>query len=150
MSVTRKFPGAETLSGCVYVIGGSDTSPNMRRHTSVEKYIPNLNQWVSVSSLLNPRSGLCTVVLGGYIYAIGGQDGTTPLRSVERYDPLTNEWSLQLPMNVGRDCASAAVVQVDLTNSANQISGGRVVSPAGTMLGGSNSPENGTVSPAGN
>lgn len=154
MSVTRKFPGAETLSGCVYAIGGSDTSPSMRRHTSVEKYIPSLNQWVAVSSLLSPRSGLCTVVLGGYIYAIGGHDGTIPLYSVERYDPLTNEWTLQPPMNVGRDCASAAVVQVDLGGMVNQIPGGRAVtSPAGGMLGGSSnrtSPENGTVSPAGN
>ena len=144
MSVSRKFPGVETLSGCVYVIGGADTSPT-KKHCSVEKYIPNLNQWVSVAPLTTPRSGLSTVVLEGCIFAIGGHDGKVPLSSVEKYDPLLNEWTTQPHMSVGRDCASASLVRVEVGVSGG---GPRMSSPA--ILGGSSnrtSPENGTVSP---
>ena len=33
------------------------------------------------------RLGVAVAVLGGYLYAIGGSDGSTPLNTVERYDP---------------------------------------------------------------
>lgn len=29
----------------------------------------------------------------GLLYAIGGFDGVSPLRSVEQYDPLTDQWT---------------------------------------------------------
>ena len=29
----------------------------------------------------------------GMLYAIGGFDGVSPLKSVERYDPVTNQWT---------------------------------------------------------
>ena len=110
MSTCRKFPGAECLMGKIYAIGGTDAS-NCRL-SSVEEYIPGLNQWVGVSPLLGPRSGLGTAVLGGHIYVVGGHDGTAPLYSVERFDPLVNEWAVQPNMNVGRDCAGVAVISV--------------------------------------
>ena len=33
-----------------------------------------------------------------YAYAIGGQDGTENLSTVERYDPHTNTWMLVAPL----------------------------------------------------
>ncbi len=128
------------------MMGGADTSPT-KKHCSVEKYIPNLNQWVSVASLNTPRSGLSTVVLEGCIFAIGGHDGKLPLSSVEKYDPLLNEWTTQPHMSVARDCASASLVRVEVGVSGGG-TGARVSSPA--ILGVSSnrtSPENGTVSP---
>ena len=110
MSMCRKFPGVQCLSGKVYVIGGADAT-NCRL-SSVEVYLPGLNQWVGVSPLANPRSGPGTAVLGGHIYVVGGQDGSGPLSSVERYDPLINEWAAQPNMNVARDCVGVAVVNV--------------------------------------
>ena len=109
-SVGRKFPGAESLAGRVYIIGGNDS--NNTRLRSVEMYTPSLNQWVTVSPLLQPRSGLGTVIMNGHIYAIGGHDEKGPLSSVERYDPLVNKWSPHAPMSVSRDCVGTAVVMV--------------------------------------
>ena len=37
--------------------------------------------------------------LGGYLYAVGGNDGAASLQSVERYNPHTNKWSRVAPMN---------------------------------------------------
>lgn len=108
MGMCRKFPGVECLFSRIYAIGGADAT-NCRL-SSVEEYIPSLNQWVGVSPLLTPRSGLGATVLGGHIYVIGGHDGSVPLSSTERYDPLINEWVFQPNMNVGRDCVGVAVI----------------------------------------
>ena len=110
MSMCRKFPGAECISKRIFVMGGIDAANARLR--SVEEYIPSLDQWVSICPMLCPRSGLGTAVLGGQIYVIGGHDGNMPLSSMERYDPLTNEWTVQPHMAVGRDCVGTAVVSV--------------------------------------
>ena len=118
----------------MYAIGGADATNC--RISSVEEYIPSLNQWVGVSPLLSPRSGLGTAVLGGHIYVIGGHDGGTPLSSMERYDPLTNEWAAQPSMNVGRDCVGVAIVNVSHGPGGGVVSQG---SPSG-VTGRSDSP----------
>ena len=68
MHICRKFPGVEALGGTVYAIGGCEAAT---RHASVERYIPGLNQWTTVASLLCPRSGLGTAVLDGFLYVAG-------------------------------------------------------------------------------
>ena len=136
MSVGRKFPGAESLAGRVYIVSGNDS--NNTRLRSVEMYTPSLNQWVTVAPLLQPRSGLGTVVMNGHIYAIGGHDGKGPLSSVEKYDPLTNKWFPQTPMSVSRDCVGTAKVMVSTTNGMSGLEGGSSVNGAG--YAGSSSP----------
>ena len=64
---------------------------------SVKEFIYSLNQWFlhcSALKWLRDRSAI-----GGHIYFIGGHDGVPP-SSMERYDPLTNEWVAQPSMNV--------------------------------------------------
>lgn len=107
--------------------------------------MPNLNLWVSVAPLGIPRSGLCTVVLEGCIFAIGGHDGKSPLSSVEKYDPLLNEWSSQPSMCVARDCASGSLVRVEVGAAGGAP---RVSSPAVPGRSSSRaSPDNGAISP---
>ena len=48
-------------------------------------YDPVTNHWAHVSPMLTRRLGVAVAVLDGYLYAIGGSDGTTPLSSVERW-----------------------------------------------------------------
>ncbi len=38
------------------------------------------------------------IVLGKYLFAVGGNDGTSSLDSCERYDPLLNKWKLVASM----------------------------------------------------
>lgn len=47
----------------------------------------NFLQWTKVAPMTTRRLGVAVAVLGGYLYAIGGSDGSTPLNTVERYDP---------------------------------------------------------------
>ena len=84
-----------------------------------------------MANLLNPRSGLGCAILDGFLYVAGGFDGTTYLSSMERYDPLTNEW-IQMPgMAMSRDCVGITVVDI-----MEKSGGSRSVSPASGGGGG--------------
>ena len=55
-----------------------------------------------VKSLNTSRSGVGVGVLGEAMYAMGGYDGRSCLKTVERYDPLVDIWSFVAPTNVTR------------------------------------------------
>lgn len=57
------------------------------------------------------RCYISVAVLDGFIYAIGGFDGHGRLKSTERYDPDTNQWTLTASMNERRSDASATSLQ---------------------------------------
>ena len=59
----------------------------------------------------SPRGGVGVVSLGGFLYAAGGNNGSSSLGSVERYDPHTNQWSAIQPMNVKRAGVGLAAVE---------------------------------------
>lgn len=46
-----------------------------------------------------PRGGVGVAGLGGYLYAVGGNDGRASLQSVERYNPHTDKWIEVSSMN---------------------------------------------------
>ena len=50
-------------------------------------------------------------MLDGFVYAVGGWEGSARLDSVERYCQLTNSWSYIPPMKIG--ITSPAVVSHD-------------------------------------
>ena len=47
-------------------------------------------------------------MLGGKLYACGGYDGSSFLRSVEVFDPKTLKWSFAAPMHVTRSRVALA------------------------------------------
>ena len=44
------------------------------------------------------RGGVGVAALAKYLYAVGGNDGTSSLDSCERYDPHLNKWTLVASM----------------------------------------------------
>lgn len=58
------------------------------------------------------RRGLCAVALNGVVYAIGGHDGlrNLGLKSVEKYDPVSDQWDYIAPMDEQRSFASATIM----------------------------------------
>ena len=40
-----------------------------------------------------PHKFTCASLCAGLLYAIGGFDGVSPLKSMESYDPTTNRWA---------------------------------------------------------
>lgn len=45
------------------------------------RYDPQTNRWGKVASMSTRRLGVGVAVLGAYLYAVGGSDGTSPLNS---------------------------------------------------------------------
>lgn len=58
------------------------------------------------------RSALCTSIVNGKIYAIGGwaTDGGRKLATVEAYDPVTDTWTTKTDMPTGRGALCCAAV----------------------------------------
>ena len=78
----------------------------------MQKYNPDTNQWQEVSPLSSPRSSVCAVADGSYLYAIGGVSATGEyLNTVERFDPRNNTWD-ELPSTLeGRGRAGGVAIK---------------------------------------
>lgn len=48
---------------------------------SFARYDPKENKWTRVASMSTRRLGVAVAVLGGFLYAVGGSDGTSPLNT---------------------------------------------------------------------
>ena len=94
----------------LYVIGGKSGGNYV---SSVECISDLKAQWKYIASMNEPRCGLAAVNCNDVIYAIGGQSGNghdKTVKSVEKYDPETDEWSFVSNMTIERCTHSAAVV----------------------------------------
>ncbi|CAH8561621.1 unnamed protein product [Heterobilharzia americana] len=85
--------GAAAIRDRIIVAGGYDGASFLQ---SVEMFDPTvgpdcnglLGQWTEITSLSVPRSRVGLAVTAGCLYAIGGYDGTTQLRTVECFKPV--------------------------------------------------------------
>ena len=59
-------------------------------------------RWKDGRPMLSKRCRLGVATLNGKIYACGGYDGSSFLKSVEMYDPVSNKWTFVASMNVPR------------------------------------------------
>ena len=62
-------------------LGGLD---DVNCYRTVERYDPQLDEWTEVASLKSPRGGVGVCTLRKYLYAAGGNDGSTSLQTVEK------------------------------------------------------------------
>lgn len=67
-----------------------------------------VDTWTKVKNMLNRRCRLGVACLNGKLYAAGGYDGNSFLKSVECYDPSTDTWSSVCSMNVKRSRVALA------------------------------------------
>ncbi|XP_070252244.1 kelch-like protein 20 isoform X3 [Myotis yumanensis] len=75
------------------------------------RYDPKTNQWSSdVAPTSTCRTSVGVAVLGGFLYAVGGQDGVSCLNIVERYDPKENKWTRVASMSTRRLGVAVAVL----------------------------------------
>lgn len=51
------------------------------------------------------------VEANGFLYALGGNDGSSSLNSVERYDPKVNKWTIVTSMLTRRSSIGASVLE---------------------------------------
>mmetsp|Transcript_89289 Transcript_89289/g.177531 ORF Transcript_89289/g.177531 Transcript_89289/m.177531 type:complete len:420 (-) Transcript_89289:10-1269(-) len=126
MFSARSAPTAAALGNRVYVVGGEGTSnpeepggresPDDPADSSVsmtladlEAYDVTLHAWISLAPMPTPRSLCAAAAVGGLLYVVGGAtDYSPPLRTAERYNPETGEWTTTAQMHRAR--ARCAVV----------------------------------------
>lgn len=110
-------PGAVLLDdGRILVAGGK---VNNTIHASAEIYNPQTNKWTKVSDMNYKRRNFLLVKLNdGRVMAIGGKGRkadnsteTSPLKTVEIYDPETNKWTLATSMNEKRVSFSGVTLE---------------------------------------
>lgn len=49
--------------------------------------------------------------MDGLLYALGGNDGSSSLNSVEKYDPKTDKWAIVSSMVTRRSSVGASVLE---------------------------------------
>ncbi|OON22301.1 BTB/POZ domain protein [Opisthorchis viverrini] len=98
----------QEVFGIIYAVGGLTVSGDS--HGIVETYHPSLGRWELAEQMPSQRSRIGVVTLHGLLYAIGGFDGTSRLKTTELYDPKTKVWKTVAPMNFARSALGAAAL----------------------------------------
>jgi hypothetical protein len=84
-SPTRRWHhGSAALNGSMFVAGGEDLDGPL---DLVQVYDRTLDTWFSYPPLPAPRAGAALVAAKGWLWVIGGSDGTGALTSMLRFDP---------------------------------------------------------------
>ena len=78
----------------------------------MERYSPTDDVWLSVAMMNNVRSSHAMVAMGDSIYTVGGNDGSSSLNSVERFDIKSNCWTMLPPMSTRRSNVGVAVAWI--------------------------------------
>lgn len=67
------------------------------------------DEWTNIRTMLNVRMTHTLVAFNDKLLAVGGNDGTTSLNSVEEYDTTTDTWSSKTPMTTRRSHVAAII-----------------------------------------
>jgi N-acetylneuraminic acid mutarotase len=90
---------ASELGGLIYVTWGDfSATPDGAVLSSVFRFDPAANAWSTLAPMTSARSGHACFVLGGVLYAAGGDDGERTVTSCECYDVDSDSWSVQSSM----------------------------------------------------
>ena len=112
MSVKRDELAAVVGSdGRIYAVGGYG-GVERTCLTSCERYDPESHSWEEIAPMKEGRRALALVAHGRFVYALGGYNGKSYMKSVERFDIETGRWESVRDMNRGR-CTLAAAVHGD-------------------------------------
>ncbi|XP_042218059.1 kelch-like protein diablo [Homarus americanus] len=93
----------------LYLAGGEFPDGTVTR--CLWRYDPVLDEWHDLAPMSKPRSELGSATLDGYVYAVGGWDGSNRLTDVERYDPRINAWSPVASMKLALTSPAIAACQ---------------------------------------
>ncbi|EYB82159.1 hypothetical protein Y032_0365g3578 [Ancylostoma ceylanicum] len=135
MRTCRRGIAAAALDGAIYAVGGLDDTTCF---SIVERYDIESNTWSDVAPMNVRRGGVGVSALGEaefihrcfyseakaafrqfavestlsgkFLFAVGGNDGSSSLDSCERYDPVLDKWKLVAKMTNRRAGAGVCVL----------------------------------------
>ncbi len=122
--------------GKLYAIGGwnaRDASNDAIPLSTVEAYDPATNTWTTMAPMPTPRFQLAGAVLGGNIYAIGGEaESTSDLANVEVFDTTSNAWTALAPMPPTTDACHSGLTVTGRAALAAAVKKGKIYAMGGT------------------
>uniref|UniRef100_A0A672UUV5 Kelch like family member 17 n=1 Tax=Strigops habroptila TaxID=2489341 RepID=A0A672UUV5_STRHB len=68
----------------------------------------SINTWTPIANM----STHDLVAMDGWLYAVGGNDGSSSLNSIEKYNPRTNKWVAASCMFTRRSSVGVAVLEL--------------------------------------
>ena len=100
--------------GTVLIVGGRNDTAGL---ATVERYNPSTNQWTQMPSMSMPRYGhTATLLSDGTVLVVGGLqqlNGKKGTDTTERFNPITNTWTRDKSMHVGRWLHEAVLLAND-------------------------------------
>lgn len=100
--------GIVIIENCIYLVGGEYAEGKATQE--VMAYDLKQQTWNRRAPMHEVRRDLSAVVVGNYLYAIGGDNNNNVLKSVERYCAQMNQWTERSSMHLRRAAAAATVL----------------------------------------
>ena len=108
----RKFAAAAASNVKIFVAGGYKDMHFQTIDVSCEMFDPAVNEWSLVSSPTVPRAACGIISFGNHVYLFGGENTSSKLDSVERYDVQNNKWQHVGTMPEKLSCLQASLLQI--------------------------------------
>jgi non-specific serine/threonine protein kinase len=105
----REHLSATTDGTYVYAVGGRNLSSD-KNSAAFERFDPVTGAWQTLPNMPTPRGGVGAAFVDGRIVAVGGEEPTRVLDTVEAYDVATGTWSTLAPLGVPRHGFALAAV----------------------------------------
>jgi N-acetylneuraminic acid mutarotase len=113
----------------IYAIGGWNMDHG-GQYTHTQRYDPMADNWITMTSMITPVSGAGVVVVTdtvfptGTIYILGGASHSGSIAAVQKYNPISDTWSLGTPMTVARSELGAVLLNGKIYAMGGVTSGG--------------------------
>jgi hypothetical protein len=115
MPTPRMGPACAVIRDTIYVFGGS-TSIGGGATTVNQSYDPATDIWATELNMPTPRYCLGGWAFNDIVYALGGYDYYSYHTTLEVYDPVSNSWISDAPMQYARQS-----IAVGLVNSCDRV-----------------------------
>lgn len=112
MPTPREHLAAVSDGVYVYTVGGRFLSAD-ENTAAFERFDPESGNWEKLPDMPTPRGSYGAAFIDGRIVAVGGEEPTRVLPTVEIYDVANRRWSTQAPVNT--PVHGQAVAAVDST-----------------------------------
>jgi len=93
----------------VYTVGGRLLTAD-ENSAAFERFDPESGKWEKLADMPTPRGSYGAAFIDGRIVAVGGEESTRVLATVEMYDISNQKWSTQAPIGTPRHGQVVAAV----------------------------------------
>jgi N-acetylneuraminic acid mutarotase len=97
----REHLAAVSDGNYLYAVGGRALSPD-KNSAALERYDPARDRWQRLPDMQTERGGLGAAIVGGQLFAVGGESPTRAFGEVETYSIARKAWSTAPSMRTAR------------------------------------------------